>query len=110
MRACRSVSCGSIPRSTKGRDRDHAKPARRRSDRTVELDSPDRVGLGLGRPLLDSRLAGVRVPVRPQRQFVLGGGRQVSVPVFPGGGARGGGGGGGGVPLSPFPLPPVSGR
>src|SRR2546425_6387328 len=107
MRACRSVSCGSIPRSTKGRDRDHAKPARRCSDRTVELDSPNRVGLGLGWPLLDSRLAGVRVPVRPQWWLLLGGGRQVSVPVFPGGSARGGGGGGKCVCPPPPPSPPA---
>src|SRR3989441_4104286 len=88
MLSCRSVSCRSIPRPTNGMDIDHAKPARRRSDRTGELDSPDRVGLGLGRPLLDSRLAGVRVPVRPQRQFLLADHREVFVALLPGDGAR----------------------
>src|SRR5213596_2399757 len=40
----------------------HAKPDWRGSDGAVELDSADGMGLDLGRPVLDRRLAGARVP------------------------------------------------
>src|SRR5467141_1120019 len=61
MRACRRGSRGPhFPSMRKGHR--HAKPDWRGSDGAVELDSADGMGLGLGRPLLDHRLAGARIP------------------------------------------------
>src|SRR2546427_325377 len=80
MRPCRSGSRG--PHSSPfGRDNRHAKPDG--SDGTMELDPPDRVGLDLGRPLLDRRLAGLRVPPGAQREFLLGGGGESAAAPLP---------------------------
>src|SRR6266487_1292450 len=80
------------------REHSHARPTRYRPDRAMELDPPDRHGLGLGGPVLDRRLAGRR---------------EVLVALLPGDGARRGRVGHDGLALHhsvPFRSRTVSGR
>src|SRR4029077_13345042 len=69
------------------RELSHARPTRHRPNRAVDLDSPDRLGVGLGWCVVDCRLASAGVPGGDDRIFVLGGGRQVSAALLPGDGA-----------------------
>src|SRR2546430_15894134 len=104
MRPCRRVSADAVPPFYR---HEGTQTYAKRPDGAVELDSADRVGLDLGRPVVDHRLAGGRVPHGAQRGFLLGsGGGGGSGPFFPPPFPGGGGGGGGGSPLSFRSLPP----
>src|SRR2546430_8977056 len=88
MRPCRRVSADAVPPFYR---HEGTQTYAKRPDGAVELDSADRVGLDLGRPVVDHRLAGVRVPHGAQRGFLLGSGGGghpglVLLPRPPGGG------------------------
>src|SRR5258708_7327002 len=96
MRACRSGSRGPHSSSIRKGQR-HAKPDRLGPDGAVELDPPDGMGLDLGRPVLDRRLAGARVPNGAVRGFLLADRRGGLACLLSCPGARCGGLGGGGL-------------
>src|SRR5437660_10330413 len=79
-----------IPVPTPVREHRHASTARHCADRAVELDSPDGVGLDLGGPVLDPRLAGAGVPHGALGCFLLADRGEVLVALLPGDGAGGG--------------------
>src|SRR5690242_2438450 len=105
MRACRADSKTAAPLAFPGRDYRYAKPDWHCSNRAVELDSPNRLGLDLGWPLLDNRVGVLSLPLRAHRQLVLGGVLQVPLFVLPDDSAGGGCVGHDGVALyDPVPF------
>src|SRR5436190_3736516 len=80
MRPCRRVSADAVPPFYR---HEGTQTYAKRPDGAVELDSADRVGLDLGRPVVDHRLAGVRVPHGAQRGFLLGSGGEGPAALVP---------------------------
>src|SRR5690348_5878576 len=102
MRPCRRVSADAVlPLYRHEGTLTYAK----RPDGAVELDSADRVGLDLGRPVVDHRLADVRVPHGAQRWFCLGNSREGTAALVPHVRPRGGCVGHDGFSLY-HPVPP----